>query len=91
MELIRIENIIRMSTVIITNIHHIVGVPAFVLWSLANSIAFPISHSSRICFPILSLTSNSIPYGMMIKVITKDVIREARIKNRLDKIRKIKN
>jgi hypothetical protein len=39
---------------------HIVGVPVFVLWSFANSVAFPTSASSRICFQSFSFFNTSI-------------------------------
>jgi hypothetical protein len=74
---------ISMITVQMINIHHIVGVPAFQEWSLANSLARPINHSSRICLPSFSLLSNLIPIGMSPSVITKEAIRDASMKKRL--------
>jgi hypothetical protein len=79
----------RTMTVKITKIHPIVGVPAFPLWSFANSVALPMSHSSRICFPILSLVRSLMPDGMIKNVILKDAIRDAKIKKRLFDIENI--
>jgi hypothetical protein len=82
--LILIENIVSINTLSMIKIPPIVGVQAFSPWSFANSIAFPMSHSSRICFHIFSCINMGIPDRTKKSVRKNDIIRDARIKKRLD-------
>ncbi len=69
----------------------IVGVPAFALWSFANSVAFPESASSRIFFPRLYRWRSRIKPGISKKVITLEITNPQRINIRLEFIwRKIR-
>ncbi len=79
----RKDIITRIKTDMIINIHHIVGVQAFAQWSFANSVAFPIRPSSRICFHSFILRRMVIQYGMIANVMIKDAIRDASMKKRL--------
>lgn len=66
--------------------HHIVGVPALALCSLANSVAFPIVASLRICFQSFSSCNILIKKGVKIKPSKNVAIQKENMSTRRDSI-----
>jgi hypothetical protein len=71
------------KTVPIITAQPILGVPVFFLWSFANSVAFPIVASSRICFQSLRECMSFIKSGKNINQTINVVIQNENISMRL--------